>query len=213
MQGSRVRLILRPHHLRPSMSAPASDSVTRLLIEAADGDRAKLGDLFDLVYGELLGLAGRHLRNERSDHTLSSTALVHEAYIKLVDQSRVEWQSRAHFYAVASQAMRRILVSYARKRNAQKRGGGEHVVTLHETYMQNALGPTDLIALDEALDRLAKLSERQCRVVECRFFVGLSVEETAEALDISPATVKRDWRIARAWLYRELAPQGADEEE
>ncbi|MEM6785239.1 MAG: sigma-70 family RNA polymerase sigma factor [Bacteroidota bacterium] len=178
--------------------------VTQLLHAYSGGNRDAFDDLFAQVYDELRRLARYHLRQERSNHTLSTTALVHEAYIKLVRQENAQWQNRAHFYAVASQAMRRLLISHARKRNAQKRGGDVARVTLNEHLVEGAMQDDQLLALDEALSRLEQLSPRQSRVVECRFFGGLSVEETAAALSISEATVKRDWRVAKAWLYREL---------
>jgi len=162
--------------------------------------------MFALVYTELHQLAARKLRSERDGHTLSTTALVHEAWLELNKLNRIQWQNRAHFLAVAAQAMRRILIDYAVARKRDKRGGGQVVVPLDEG---NALAVAhergdELMALDEALERLQALNERQARVVECRFYGGMSVEETAEALSISPATVKREWAIARAWLNREL---------
>ncbi len=158
-----------------------------------------------LVYAELKHIAGRHLVGERSDHTLQATALVHEAYLKLVDQRSARWQNRAQFFAIAAQLMRRILVDHARAHAAAKRGAGVTHVTLSELEQAGSPGPDlDVIALDDALDKLAALDARQARVVELRFFAGLSLEETSEALNTSAATVKRDWAMARAWLYREL---------
>lgn len=159
-----------------------------------------------LVYNELHQLAARKLRNEREGHTLSTTALVHEAWLELNKLNRIEWQNRAHFLAVAAQAMRRILIDYAVARRRDKRGGGREVVSLDEG---DALAiaherADELVALEEALARLQTINERQARIVECRFFGGMSIEETGEALDVSPATVKREWAIARAWLNREL---------
>ena len=163
-----------------------------------------------LVYDELRSLADRSLRHERSGHTLSGTALVHEAYLKLVDQRQVRWQDRAHFFAVAAQLMRRILVDHARRHGAHKRGGGEPRLSLDEADAPTPAAPlVDWLALDRALDRLAALDERQARTVELRFFGGLTIEETAEVLQVSPATVKNDWSLARGWLYREL--QGTSE--
>jgi RNA polymerase sigma factor (TIGR02999 family) len=162
--------------------------------------------MFMLVYNELHQLAARKLRSEREGHTLSTTALVHEAWLELNKLNRIEWRNRGHFLAVAAQAMRRILIDYAVARRRQKRGGGQELVSLDNG---DALAiaherADELVALDEALGRLQALDERQARVVECRFYGGMSVEETADALNISPATVKREWAIARAWLNREL---------
>jgi RNA polymerase sigma factor (TIGR02999 family) len=157
-----------------------------------------------LVYDELRRIAQRSLRGERRSHTLSATALVHEAYLKLVDQTRVTWQNRAHFYAVAAQAMRRILVNYAEARKAQKRGGGQGLVTFDDELMGTETRAEELVQLDEALTRLKSLSERQASVVEYHFFGGLTHEEIAEVLGVSLPTVRRDWRLAKAWLTREL---------
>jgi RNA polymerase sigma factor (TIGR02999 family) len=164
--------------------------------------------MFPVVYNELRRMAALKLRNERDGHTLSTTALVHEAWLELTKLNRIQWQNRAHFLAVAAQAMRRILIDYAVARRRQKRGGGQPLESLDDgdaLAIVQARGD-ELVALDEALDRLMTMNERQARVVECRFYGGMSVEETAEALDISPATVKRDWALARAWLNRELRP-------
>ncbi len=179
--------------------------VTQLLQELAHGEGKVVDQLFPLVYSELRGIAHGRLRNERSGHTLNTTALVHEVYLKLVDQDGVEWQNRSHFFAVAARAMRRILIDYAVARKAQKRGGDRRQVPLDEVVVLAEQRSEELLALDEALRRLESLEERHGRVVECRFFGGMSIEETAAALDISPATVKRDWTLARAWLHRELA--------
>lgn len=178
--------------------------VTQLLMELTDGDRAAIDRLFPVVYENLRGLARREMRRERADHTLDATALVHEAYMKMVQLERISWQGRAHFYGAAAQAMRRILISYARMKKADKRGSGADHVSIDDVVVAARAQPASLVALDEALTRLEGLSARQARVVECRFFAGMSVEETAEALDISPATVKRDWTVARAFLNREL---------
>ena len=164
-----------------------------------------LDDMVPLVYAELRQIAHRQLYSERPDHTLNTTALVHEAYLKLSGLDRMQWKSRAHFFAIAAQAMRYILVNYAVRRTAAKRGGNQVVLPLDEAGQIAADSVEDLLALHEALKRLEALGERPCRVVECRFFGGMTVEETAEALDISPATVKRDWQAARAWLNRELS--------
>lgn len=162
--------------------------------------------LVPLVYGELRQLAARQLRNERPDHTLSPTSLVHEAFLRLTGSAPISWESRSHFFRVAAQAMRRILVDHARRRSAQKRGR-QHQVTLDSALEESLSQSTeDVIGVDEALSRLALLDERQARVVELRYFGGFSIEETAEVLGTSPATVKRDWMVARAWLQRELSP-------
>jgi RNA polymerase sigma-70 factor (ECF subfamily) len=162
--------------------------------------------MFPLVYNELRQMAARKLRSERDGHTLSTTALVHEAWLELTKLNRIQWQNRAHFLAVAAQAMRRILIDYAVARRRQKRGGGQALESLdHGDALAIAyVRGDDLIALDEALARLMEMNERQARIVECRFYGGMSVEETAEALHVSPATVKREWATARAWLNREL---------
>jgi RNA polymerase sigma factor (TIGR02999 family) len=179
-------------------------TVTELLIDLSGGNRGVVNALMPLVYEELHRIAERHLRGERSDHTLNATALVHEAYLKLVDQSRVTWQNRAHFYGVAAQAMRRILVNYAEARKAQKRGGGAGLVTFNDEMMGKETRAEELIELDEALTRLKSLSDRQAAVVEYHFFGGLTHEEIAEVLGVSLPTVRRDWRLAKAWLTREL---------
>ena len=163
-------------------------------------------EMFPLVYDELRRMAARKLRNERDGHTLSTTALVHEAWLELTKLNRIQWQNRSHFLAVAAQAMRRILIDYAVARRRQKRGGGQALESLDDgdaLAIAHARGD-ELVALDEALARLMAMNERQARIVECRFYGGMSVEETAEALDVSPATVKREWATARAWLNREL---------
>ncbi len=184
------------------MTTPSD--VTQALVALSDGDTTALDRLLPMVYDELRRMAERELRRERPDHTLSPTALVHEAYLKLVQLDRISWQGRAHFFGACATAMRRILISYARMKKAGKRGAGaEHVPIDNVMVAADAL-PQDLIALDDALTRLAQLDERQARVVECRFFAGMDVKDTAEALGVSQATVKRDWTAARAWLNREL---------
>lgn len=168
------------------------------------GPAAKLDDVFPAIYEELRRVAHRQLRGERTGHTLGTTALVHEAYLELLKLDRIRWHGRAYVLAAASQAMRRILIDYAVSRRAQKRGGGIEPVPLDDAFAMAVSRGDELLALDEALDRLALVNERYGRVVECRFFGGMSVEDTAEALGTSPATVKRDWTLARAWLNREL---------
>ena len=179
--------------------------ITQLLREWSEGDRTALDQLLPLVYDELHRQASRYRRRERPDHTLQTTALIHEAYLKLIDQRKVQWQSRSHFFAIASMAMRRVLVNYAKTRNREKRGGGELKLTLDEEHLAVINEDSDeIIALDEALTRLALLDEQQARVVELRYFSGLSLEETAEVLHVSRATVARDWTMAKAWLYHQL---------
>jgi RNA polymerase sigma-70 factor (ECF subfamily) len=179
--------------------------VTQALIELSQGKAEALDHLLPVVYDHLRRLAERELRRERTDHTLTPTALVHEAYLKLVQLDRISWQGRAHFYGTCAQVMRRILISYARMKKAEKRGGATaEPVPIENVVLAAAERPDELVALDEALARLARLNERQARVVECRFFAGMDVDQTAAALGTSPATVKRDWVAARAWLNREL---------
>lgn len=177
---------------------------TQLLLDWQGSNREVLDRLMPLVYNELRGLAHFHLRRERADHTLQTTALVHEAYLNLINQDRVRWENRAHFFAIASRVMRRILLMHARKRQAIKREGGHAHVSIDDVPVVSSENPEEVIALDDALSRLEALDERLGRVVECRYFGGLTVKETAVALDVSPATVKRDWRVAKAWLYRAL---------
>ena len=183
---------------------PPTGQVTRLLHELGGGDPDALNELMPLVYRELRTMADRVLRHERRDHTLDSTGLVHEAYLRLVDQRTSNWQHRAQFLAVAARMMRRILVDHARKHTAAKRGGGRGRITLDYGAVAAGERPIDLEALDEAMDRLGALDAQQAQVVELRFFGGLTIEETAEVLGISPATVKREWTIAKAWLRREI---------
>ena len=179
-------------------------NVSELLRELSEGKPGALDRLIPVVYDELRRIAHGQLHGERSGHTLNTTALVHETYLRLVKIERVEWQDRAHFFAVAARVMRRVLIDYARARKRDKRGGAPVQVPLSETLDGLVQQPEDLLALEDALARLEAQSERQCRVVECRCFAGMTVEETATALDTSPATVKRDWAFARAWLNREL---------
>lgn len=181
--------------------------VTRLLAEASRGDRDAADRLVPILYDELRRMAHGRMRGERAGHTLDTTALVHEAYLELAGLDRMEWRSRAHFLAVAAIAMRRVLVDYAVRRNARKRDGGRQAVPLDDVadvILVSDERADELLALEDAMRRLAAVSERQCRVVECRYFAGMSIEESAEALGISPATVKREWTVARAWLHREL---------
>lgn len=183
--------------------------VTGLLVEMSAGKRSAMDALVPLIYEELRDLARRHLVREDTGHTLNTTALVHEAYVRLVDVERVQWQDRTHFFAVASRVMRRVLIEYARARKRDKRGGGQVPLPLEERDLPVEANLDELLALDEALTRLEARKERHCRVVEHRFFAGLTVEETAQALGVSVATVRLDWRLARAWLNRELAADPA----
>jgi RNA polymerase sigma factor (TIGR02999 family) len=192
------------------MTEPSPRQVTELLVAWGNGDSHALGELMPLVYRELCRLAHGRLGRERPDHTLQTTALVHEAYLRLVDQQEANWQNRAQFFAVAAQMMRRILVDYARARQYEKRGGGAQQVELDEAMVVSSERAAELVALDELLMSLAELDPRMSRVVELRFFGGLSVEETAEILRISPGTVKRDWTVAKAWLQREMTQGGPD---
>lgn len=189
----------------------ATENITALLEAHASGDPDALDDLFPLVYEELRRMASRRMQGERSDHTLQTTALVHEAYVELVDLNDVDWQNRRHFFAVAARVMRNVLVDYAVKRNAQKRGGDRNRVPLEEQDGAVSVVLDDVLAVHQALDRLETVDERQVRVVECRFFAGLTIEETANVLGISTATVGRDWRVARAWLNRELSNGEGDD--
>jgi RNA polymerase sigma factor (TIGR02999 family) len=179
--------------------------VTKLLHDWRGGDRKALDALVPLVYDELRRLAHRHLRNERPDHTLQSTALVHEVYFRLVGQDLPEWEGRAHFFAIAAQLMRQILVDYARRHRASKRGSGVCMLTLEDAVALPLGKDVDVVALDDALNTLAEVDPRQSRVVELRFFAGLSLEETSAVMGIATATVQRDWTAARAWLHREIS--------
>lgn len=180
------------------------EGVTQLLLKWSNGDRAALDELMPLVYDELRRLAGGYLKRERSDHTLQPTALVNEAYLLLVDQRHAHWQNRAQFIGVAAQMMRRILVDHARAHQAVKRGGPNFTVALSQADYLASRADVDLLAIHDALDRLAAIDPQQSRIVELRFFGGLTIEETAEVLKVSHATVERDWKMARAWLRREL---------
>jgi len=186
--------------------------VTELLSQWSSGDRAALDSLVPVVYGELRRMAARYLRRERAAHTLQPTALVNEAFVKLIDQRDVRWQNRAHFFGVAAQLMRRILVDHARERAAEKRGGGRPHVPLDDSLAIGASNQVDILAIDEALTRLAAVDSDQVRIVELRFFGGLTIDETAEVLGWSAGSVKREWTVAKAWLQRDLtghaAPRG-----
>jgi RNA polymerase sigma factor (TIGR02999 family) len=178
--------------------------ITRLLADWSKGDEAALEKLFPFVYNELHSLAEAHMRRERPDHTLQTTALVHEAYLRLVGQQNVQWQTRAHFFAVAARVMRNILVDHARSRGRAKRGQGHPGLPLGEVAVMSDERADELVAVNTALDSLTAIDSRKGRVFEMRYFGGMSIEEAAEALKVSPATVARDWKMARAWLRREL---------
>ena len=184
------------------MSSPPD--ITALLIDWSKGDKTALDKLFPLVERELHRLAHSYMRKEKPDHTLQTTALVNEAYLRLVDQRNTHWQNRAHFFGIAAQIMRRILMNYARDRHRLKRGGHAAQVSLSEVDLISGTKTSELIALDDALERLSTIDERKAKVVEFRYFGGLSVEETAEVLQVSSITVMRDWNMAKAWLAREL---------
>jgi RNA polymerase sigma factor (TIGR02999 family) len=191
----------------PNQAQPekvAVGEITKLLHAWSEGDQSALDKLTPIVYDELRRLAGGYMKRERPGHSLQTTALVNEAYMRLVDYKRMKWQDRAHFFAVSAQLIRRILVEHARRHNL-KRGGGTQHVSLEEAAVVGGGRSADLVALDEAMKTLARLDPRKEQVVEMRFFGGLSVEETAEVLNVSPVTVMRDWSTAKAWLYRELA--------
>ncbi len=188
---------------------PPGGQVTDFLRAWSDGDRVALDHLIPIVYDELHRLARRYMKGERPGHSLQTTALVNEAYLRLVDYKNMKWQNRAHFFAVSAQLMRRILVDHARRHNL-KRGGGVHHVSLDDTAIVGGERDADLVALDDAMNLLAQLDPRKVQVVEMRFFGGLSVEETAEVLKVSAITVMRDWSTAKAWLYRELTRRISD---
>src|SRR5687767_5522866 len=197
---------LRNSKARP-MSTPTTPphEVTQLLLDWNEGNDDALESLMPLVYKELRRLAHQYLRKERAGHTMLTTDLVHEAYLRLVDQKRVRWQNRAHFFGIAANLMRRILVDHARGKRRVKRGAGAQRVSLNEATVKSRQSEVDILAIDEALTKLAQLDERKARVVELRFFGGLEVEEAAEFLKLSPVTVSRDWKMAKAWLHRALS--------
>jgi RNA polymerase sigma-70 factor (ECF subfamily) len=196
--------------MSPAVPSPdrSRPRITELLLAWGRGDRFALDELLPIVHQELRRLARLQMRGERNNHTLQTTALVNEAFIRLVDLRRIQWQDRTHFLALSARLMRRILVDHARSRNYQKRGGGATNVTLDDTLLATSERGADLVALDDALQDLARVDQRKSQVVELRFFGGLSVEETAETLNISPETVLRDWRLAKVWLLREVSGRG-----
>jgi len=188
------------------MSQPISSEITQMLIELTDGNSEVVNQILPHIYDELRKLAGSYLRRERSDHTLQPTALVHEAYMKLIDQKQVKWQNRAHFFGIAAQVMRRILMDHARKHKAEKRGGEADKLPLEEEILLvSQESSSQLIALDDALKALAELDPQKAKIVELRYFGGLSIEETAEVIGVSVPTVNRQWKTAKAWLYGQLA--------
>lgn len=190
------------------MSRKEQADITQMLIELTDGNKEVVNEILPLIYTELRKLAGSYLRRERGSHTLQPTALVHEAYMKLIDQDQIKWQNRAHFFGIAAQIMRRILLDYARRHKAEKRGGTNENVSLEENFIIiQGEKSAELLALDEALENLAKIDEMKAKIVELRYFGGLSVEETAEVLGVSAITIKRHWRMAKAWLYGQLAAE------
>ena len=186
------------------LTQQVSENITQLLIDLSNGDRDAVDILLPVIYDELRKLASSYLRRERPDHTLQPTALVHEAYLRLVDQTRVNWQNRAHFLGVAAQIMRRLLVDHARRHNAEKRGQDYQKISLDENIDRAVERSSRLIALDDALKALAEFDEQKARVVELRYFGGLSIEETADVMGVTPTTIKRHWRFAKAWLHGEM---------
>ncbi len=190
------------------MTTQTTKDVTRLLLDWSNGDREALGRLMPVVYEELRRLAARYLSRERPDHTLQPTALVHEAYLQLVDQRAVQWQGRAQFFGLAAQVMRNILVDHARSHRAVKRGSGARRLSLEEATVYSTERAADLIALDEAMQELAKLDRRKSHIIELRYFGGLDLEEIGEVLNISAATIRRDMRMAEAWLHRRMKDEG-----
>jgi len=191
--------------------AAAPQEVSQLLVEWRNGDQEALDRLMPLVYDELRRIAGRYMNRERSEHTLQTTALVNEAYLRLVDQKNVDWQNRAHFFAVAASVMRHLLVDHARARGRIRRGADPQQVSLDEAALISEQKGEEMIALDEALTKLAAIDARKVKIVELRYFSGLSAEETATVLGVSEITVKREWLKAKAWLYRELSQETSDE--
>ena len=187
------------------MTQTSTHEVTQLLIEWSNGDKAALDKLMPLIHDELRRLAHHYMSRERGDHTLQTTALVNEAYLRLVNRKDAHWQNRTHFFAIAATLMRNILVDHARTHAYAKRGGGAHKIELDEAMIVSQQRAAEVIALDEVLKKLAVFDPQQSQVVELRFFGGLTIEETAEVLDLSPATIKREWSTAKAWLYHELA--------
>ena len=200
-RGTIVNRIVEP------LNARGDGDVTQLLVMARDGDREAMNRLLPLVYAELRRVAERQLRGERQEHTLGASGLIHEAYLKLVDQMQVDWQSREHFFAISARAMRQVLIDYARRKNADKRGGDRQRTSLDGKDVSPEQRLDELLALDQALERLRGIDDRLRQIVEFRFFCGLTEQETADLLGVTPRTVQRDWVKARAWLYKELYPK------
>ena len=192
------------------MTSPSPDEVTQLLLNWGNGDKAALDKLMPLVYEELRRLAHHYMRRERPGHTLQTTAIVNETYLHLINQRGVRWQNRAHFFGIASHLMRRLLTGYARSRQSAKRGGDAHQVALDEAMLVSEERVAEMVALDDALNSLTQIDERKSQIVEMRFFGGLSIEETAEVLRVSPGTVMRDWTLAKAWLRCEIDKEVQD---
>lgn len=186
------------------MNEQGTESATQLLIQLSNGDHATVDLLLPLIYDEMRKLAANYLRRERPDHTLQPTALVHETYLRLVDQTRVTWQNRAHFFGIAAQIMRRLLVDYARKHNAEKRGADFQKLSLDENIDKAVERGSEIVALDRALEALAEIDKEKARLVELRYFGGLTVEETAEVMGVTPVTINRHWRMAKAWLQGQM---------
>jgi RNA polymerase sigma factor (TIGR02999 family) len=194
------------------MSKPPPNEITERLVAWGAGDRAALDQLLPVVYQELRRMAGNYLRQENPGHTLQPTALVHEAWLRLIDQARVDWRNRAQFFGVAAQMMRRILVDHAKAKHREKRGGDAVKLSLDDVINLSRERAAELLALDDALDELARVDERKSRVIELRYFGGFSVEETAQILGVSPETVMRDWKLAKAWLYQQIRRGTSDDE-
>jgi RNA polymerase sigma-70 factor, ECF subfamily len=192
------------------MDSPAPHDVTQLLIAWTNGDQVARDQLISVVYEELHRLARRYMRQESPGHTLQTSALVNEAFLRLVDQRNVHWQNRAHFFGIAAQMMRRILVDYARSSSSGKRGGGERALSLDDGLIVSKERSAEVVAVHEALEQLAKFDPRKSQIVELRFFGGLTIDETAEVLGVSPGTVMADWTMAKAWLRREISPQAVE---
>jgi len=190
---------------RMPIPSPPLQEITQLLVDWSNGNQAALDQLMPLVYTELRQLAHRYMRRERLGHTMQTTALIHEAYLRLVDQTKVRWENQAHFFGIAARLMRQVLIEHARSHARAKRGGGAVTLSLDEAALVSQARAAELLALNDALERLAAVDPRKSRVVELRFFGGLSVEEAARVLNIAPNTVLRDWRLAKAWLHREIS--------
>ena len=210
MYNPLTKVVVSDPQKRLQPMTPAPNEVTQLLVAWSNGDSHARDALMPLVHDELRRLAHRYMRGERGNHTLQTSALVNEAYLRLIDQNDVHWQNRAHFFGIAAQMMRRILVDYARKRGYVKRGGNLQPVTLDRVMIVSPERAAEVVALDDALQSLAQFDQRKSQIIELRFFGGLSIEETAEVLGVSPGTVMRDWTFAKAWLRREITSHNPD---